>query len=106
MAENLANSGDIGTDLPVREELARFIASRRIPDLRGSAAHQHDRTVTRLLQAAQQHDLHQAADVQAVRGGVKSDISRENTRARPPVESRGIGLLMDVAALGQRAQEI
>src|SRR5450631_4719207 len=99
MTEYLANAGDIGVDLLIGQKLARFVAPRRIPDLRRSAPPQNDRTVSRLLQAAQQHDLHQAADVQAVGGCIKSDICRDGARQRPLVESRGVGLLMDVSAI-------
>ena len=31
-----------------------------------------------LLQMAQQHDLHQAADVQAVGGGIEADVGRND----------------------------
>ena len=45
--------------------LPAFVLAGGIADLGRPAAHQHDRLVPGLLQAAQHHDLHQAADVEA-----------------------------------------
>jgi len=40
---------------------------------------------------------------QAVGGGIQgTDVCRDDVRQRAPVEARGVGLLMDVSALGQR----
>jgi hypothetical protein len=69
------------------------------PDLGGASAHEHDGAVPRLLQAIQQHDLHQATDVQAVGRGVKTDVGTNNTGRGALIERGRIGLLMDVAAL-------
>ena len=52
------------------EQLAALVLARGIADLGRAAAHQHDRLVPRLLQPPQQHDLHQAADME--RGAVAS----------------------------------
>ncbi len=81
VVENLANAGDIGVDLLVGEKLTGLIAARRITDLGRAAAHQHDGAVSRLLQAAQHHDLHQTADVQAVGGGIETDVCADDARA-------------------------
>ena len=62
----------------IGEQLPGVVLAGRIADLGGAAAHQHDGLVAGLLQAAQQHDLHQAADMQAVGGGVEADIGRND----------------------------
>src|ERR1700730_11483254 len=98
MTEYLADAGDVGVDLLIGQELARVVAPGRVPDLRRSAAHQHDGPVPRLLQTAQQHDLDETADVQTIGGGIKADVCRDDVRDSPLVESCGVGLLMDVAA--------
>ena len=74
MPEDLADARDVGIDLLISEQLPGLIAAGRISDLGRAAAHQHDGAVPCLLKMAQQHDLHQAAHVQAVGGGVKTDI--------------------------------
>ena len=68
------------------EQLAALVAAGRIADLGGAAAHQHDRLVAGLLEAAQQHDLDQAADVQRWRGGVEADIAGHHWSRRQRVE--------------------
>ncbi len=77
-----------------------------IADLGGAAAHQHDRPVAGLLQPAQHHDLHQAADMQAVGRAVEADIGDDAALRRPRVEGRHVGALMHEAALAQRPQKV
>ena len=52
------------------------------------------------LQQAQQHDLHQAADMQAVGGAVEADIGGDRAGAQRRVERLGVGALEDEAARG------
>ena len=59
-----------------------------------------------LLQAAEQHDLHEAADVQGRRGGIEADIAGHDLPARQRVERGGVRDLVDIAALGEEAQEV
>ena len=59
-----------------------------------------------LLQTAQHDDLDEAADVQRRCRGVETDIARHDLLGRQGVQSCGVGDLMDVAALVQKAQEI
>jgi hypothetical protein len=78
----------------VGQHLAALVAPGGIADPRGAAAHHHDRLVPGLLQAAQHHDLHQAADMQRGRGGVEADIARHDLLAArghraPPRRSSG-----------------
>src|SRR3546814_6841154 len=49
--------GDVGGDHLIAHQPARFVLEARVADLAGTAAHQHDRLVPRLLKPAQQHDL-------------------------------------------------
>ena len=88
-----------------REQLAALVLARGIADLGRPAAHQHDRLVPGLLQPAQHHDLHQAADVQARRGRVEADVGGDDLLLRQRIERRGVGRLVDVAALVEQAEE-
>ena len=83
----------------VAQQLAAFVLARRIADLGRSAAHQHDRAVPGLLQPAKHHDLDQAADVEARRGRVEADVGGDDFFAGERIERRGVGRLVDVAAL-------
>ena len=98
--------GDVGVDLIVRQHLPAFVLARRIADLGGAAAHDHDRLVPRLLELAQHHDRDQMADMQRGPGGVEADITRHDILARKAVEPVGVGQLVDIAALVERAKEI
>ena len=62
--------------------------------------------MTRLLQPPEHHDGDQAPHVQAVGRGIEADVGGDDSRARALIEGRGVGLLMDVAALDERAQEV
>src|SRR5579859_5964977 len=104
--ENLANTRDIGIDLLLAEQLPSLIAAGRVPDLGGAPAHQHDGAVPGLLQTAQQHDLHQAADVQTVGGGSEADVRGNHPGLRAGIETLGVRDLVYVAALAQDAQKI
>ena len=79
-------------------------ASRRIADLGRAAAHQNDWAMSGLLQAAQQHDLHQVADMQAVGRGIKTDIGRNHAGIQLCIQPGGICYLVQVAALAQCAE--
>ncbi len=101
-----AYTGDVGVDLCFGQQLPRFVASRRIAHLGRTAAHQRDGTMACLLQAAQQHDLHQVADVQAVGRGIKADIGRDHTGLSTRVQGRGVRDLVNETTLAQGAQEV
>ena len=88
-----------------REQLAALVLARGIADLGRAAAHQHDRLVARLLQPAQQHDLDEVADVEARRGRVEADIGGDDLLLRQRIERRGVGHLVDVAALVEQLEK-
>src|SRR3546814_8886047 len=77
-------SSDVcSSDLLIAHQPARFVLEARAADLAGTAAHQHDRLVPRLLKPAQQHDLYQAADMQRGRRRIEADeIGRASCRER------------------------
>ena len=77
----------------------------RVADLGRPAAHQHDRLVSGLLQPAQHHDLDQAADVKARRGRVEADVGGDDLLRRQRIERRGVGHLVDVAALVEQLEQ-
>ena len=52
-----------------------------------------------LLQQPQDHDLHQAADMQAVGGAVEADIRRHHARPQRGIERLGISALEDEATV-------
>ena len=88
LVEDAADAGHVGGDLGVGQQLAALVLARGIADPGGAAAHQHDRPVAGLLQQAQQHDLQQAADMQAVGGAVEADIGGHRPGREPRVERR------------------
>jgi hypothetical protein len=94
-------AGDVG----VAQQLAAFVLAGGIADLGGAAAHQDDRLVAGLLQAAQHHDLDQAADVQGRRGGVEADIGRDDPAGGRRVQFLRMGDLVDIAARLQGLEE-
>jgi hypothetical protein len=59
-----------------------------------------------LLQAAQHHDLHQAADVQAGRRGVEADVGGDGAVRGRLVQFHGVADLVDIAARLERLQEV
>ncbi len=101
--ENLADARNVRLDLRFGEQLPRLIPAGWIAHLGGASAHEHDRPMPGALQVPQQHDGHQVSDVQAVGGGVIPDVGRHHAAARRRVEGSGVGLLVNEAALVQRA---
>jgi len=59
-----------------------------------------------LLQTSQRHDLHQAAHVQRLPGGVKPDVGRERTLQGGRIQALDIRGLVDVSALKQESDEV
>ena len=58
-----------------------------------------------LLKPAQQHDLDQAADMQAWRSRVEADVTGHDLLRCEGIQPLGIGQLMNVAALVEQLQE-
>ena len=104
--KSTADTGDIGADLGIVEQLSGFVLARRVTDPRGAATHQHDRPVAGALQPAQHHDLHQRADMQAVRRRIEADIGGHRRVGGEGVEGVEIRALVQVTALDDRADEI
>jgi hypothetical protein len=104
--KGLTDAGDVRVDLRRRQQLAGFVTSGWIAHFGGAATHQDNRAVSGLLEAAQQHDLHQAADMQAVSRGIESYIGRYHFGARTGVQRGAVGDLMDIAPFAQNRQEI
>ena len=96
----------VGGDGVFAQQRPRPVAAARVADLGRAAAEQHDRPVAGGLEPAQHHDLHQAADVQAVGGAVEADIGAQAPLRGQRVQRRLVGALMDEAALRQHAHEI
>ena len=69
------DASDVGGDLLVGHHSAGLVPAGRVADAGGAAAHEHDRFVTMFLHQAHEHDLHQAADVEAVGGEVEADVA-------------------------------
>ena len=80
------------------KQLARLVLARRIADLGGAAADEHDRPVPGLLQLAQHHDPEQIADMEARRGAVEADIAGDRPGFGKRIEARFVGHLMQIAA--------
>ena len=58
-----------------------------------------------LLQAAQQHDLDKAPDMERGCGGIKSDIARHNLFYRKVIKTLRIGHLVDIATARKQGQK-
>ena len=86
LCEDRADARHVAGDLGIIEQLACFVLAGRIADPRRSPAHQDDRLVAILLEEAQQHDRHQAADMQAVRRAIIADIGDEPSGGQPLAE--------------------
>src|SRR5690606_37509533 len=96
--------GRVSCDLLFGEHLAHLFLAGRIADAGGAAAEQNDRPAASLLQAAQKHDLSEAADVQRRRRHVEADVTGD-ARGRGFVEAFKIGALMELAARDNVAEE-
>jgi hypothetical protein len=105
IGEDLADPLHVMGDLAVVEQAARFVLARGIADPGRAAAHQHDRLVAGLLEQAQEHDRHEVADMQAVGSAVVADIGGELPLGEARIERRGIGALVDEAALGSGGEK-
>ena len=95
----------VGSDILVRQQLARFVAPSRIANLGGAPAQEHDRPVAEMLKPAQHHDLHQASHVQAGCGTVEADIGRNGRVFQRGVERGFVGALMNEPARMKRVQK-
>src|SRR5262249_43561526 len=67
-------------------------------DLGGAATHEHDRLVACLLPEPEQHDLHKAADMEAVRSAIEADIGDGGSFKEVRVECLTVGDLMHETA--------
>ena len=81
-------------DLLWREKLARFFLAGWISDLGGATAHQHNRFVPCLLQAAKSHNLHKTTDVQTRCRAIEPDIGCHAAFAQAVIETRGVGAVI------------
>ena len=96
----------VGGDGLLGEERTGFVAPAGVADLGRPPAEQHDRPVAGLLEPAQHHDLHEAADMQAVGRAVEADVGGDAPLRGERVEPACVGALVDVAALVEHAHEI
>jgi hypothetical protein len=103
--EVLPDASHVGGNLLGRQDRTRLLLVGWIADLGGAAAHQHDRLPAGLLEPAQVHDLHQAADVQRLRGGVEADITTRRACGGVLIEPLLVCELVDVAAADHFPQE-
>ena len=106
LLEHAADARHVRRDLRLAQQLPGRILAGGIADPGRAAAHQDNRLVAGLLQPAQQHDLQQAADMQAVRGAVETDIGRHDPVGGPVVQRCRIGALVDIPAVVQDIHEI
>ncbi len=96
----------VGRDLLLAEESAGLVPAGGIADLAGAAAQEDDGLVAGLLQASEQHDRHQAADMEAVGGAVEADVGDDAPARGEGIEARFVGHLMHVSARRDLAQEV
>src|SRR5579871_3193490 len=93
-------------DLLRRKQLPDFVFSRRISDPRRSTTHEQDWPVTRLLQAAQRHQLYEIADMETRRRAVETDIGGDALTQEKPVERFRIRTAMEMAPRHKGLHEI
>ena len=79
----------VDLDLLPREQLALRGATRRVPDPRGPAAHQHDRAMPRALEVGHAHDQGQRSGVERGRGAVPAHVEAARRSAQPGFEVGG-----------------
>src|SRR5438477_812800 len=96
--EDSANAGLVTLDLGLGQQLARLVLAGGIADLRGAPAHEHDRLVAGALPQPEEHDLHQTAHVQAVRGAIEADVGDGRPFEEARVERLAVGALMHETA--------
>src|SRR5262249_47262265 len=107
LVEHGADAGEVLRDVVVAEQPPALVLAGRIADPGGAAAHQGDWPVPSLLEPVQQHDLHEAADVQRGRSAVESDIGGDRlAAAQQGVERIRLGHLLDEAAARQHVEKI
>ena len=104
--EHAPNALHVGGDGSVRQHLPRFVLAGRVADAGGAAAQQDHGLVAVFLQKAENHDLHQAADMQAVRSAIEADIGGNRAGAHRRVQRRLVRALVNKAALFGFVKEI
>src|SRR5262249_4884459 len=103
--ETAADRSNVRIDCLLRQQLAAFILARRIADLRRPTAPQDYWLVARLLEPPQEHDRNEIADVQRRCCRVEPDVTGDDPFSRKRIECRGIGNLVDVAALVEQLEK-
>ena len=104
--EHRLDGGDVGLDGFFGQLGPRGILAGRVADLGGAAAHQDNRLAAGLLEAAQHHDLDQAADVQGRCRGVEADVAGDHAGCGRCVQLGRVGDLVDIAARLKGLQEV
>src|SRR5262249_48010940 len=95
----------VGLDLFDAKELAALIAPRGITHPRGTAAHEHDWLLARLLGPVEQHDLDEGANMEGWRGAVESDIGGHISFRGKRIQTLIVRALMDKAARRKGVEE-
>ena len=98
--EAAADAGHVGVDGIVDQQLTRLVLAGWVADAGGAAAEQDEGAVAVLLQKAKDHDLHEAADMQAVSRAVEADIGGYRASLHRGAQCFGVGALEDEAARG------
>ena len=73
----------VGRDLLLGEQRSLDVLAAGVADQRRPAAHHDDGPVAGLLEAADGHDPHELADVEAVGGGVEAAVERHTFALQP-----------------------
>ena len=102
----LDDSGNVLCDLLLCEQLSRGVLAGGVAHFGGPATHQHDRLVAAPLEVPQQHDLQQAAHVQAVGSRVEAEVGDDAPLGEFLVEGLEVGGLCDETAPLQCPQEL
>src|SRR4029453_7377473 len=89
-----------------RQQVAFFAFAAGIADHAGSAAHERNRPMPRLLKAAEEQDRQKRADVEAVAGRVEAGVEGARSARQPGAEVLGMRALIDKPAPSEAREEV
>jgi hypothetical protein len=86
--------------------LPALILAGWVANLRGAAAHKHDRLMAALLKEAQEHDRNQAPDMQRIGRAIITDIGGQRSSPQFAVKSVEIGAVLNETAIDRGLKKI
>ena len=104
--EDAPDAGGVRGDRRIVQQPSGFVLARGIADAGRAAADQHDRPMAGPLKMPEEHDLQEAAYVEAGRRTVEADVGADRRLVgQQTVEVGEVGALVHVAPFGHALQE-